>query len=57
MLYILSEMFCLQKGEDTRAGKMEDLSKKEKKKSAISSDIVPHVLLDSLVKVCQIPVN
>lgn len=40
MLYILSEMFCLQKGEDTGAGKMEDFTKKEKK-SAISSNIIP----------------
>lgn len=56
MLYILSEMFCLQKGVDTGVGKMEDLSEKEKK-SGISSAITPHVLLDSLVKACQIPGN
>ena len=47
MLYILSEMFCLQKGEDTRAGKMEDLSKKEKKS-------LPYPLTLSLMS-CLIP--
>lgn len=56
MLYILSEMFCLQKREDTGAGKMEDLSKKEKK-SGKSSAITLHVLLGSLGKACQIPGN
>lgn len=55
MLYILSEMFCIKR-EDTGAGKMEDLSKKEKQ-SGISSAIALHVLLDSLGKACQIPGN